>query len=155
MNTIHTILERIRRIRQQRAELLVYAERVEAIEQAEPFDHPYWQGVTDEEGWLQDDLSHNLDHLMGDARAMTKPAAWQLAHEMNDAHDFIRGADTRTFIWRSNDFNDEVTRKIVWISDGDNLIIIEGKQIWVDDDIDDIIDEWQVRVRYVADYFCK
>ena len=155
MKTIHTILDRVRRIRQQRAELLDYAERVEAIEQAEPFDHPTWQGVTDEEGWLQDDLTDNLDYLLSDASAMTKPAAWQLAHEMNDAHDFVRGADTRIFIWRGNDFDDEVTRKVVWISDGENLIIIEGKQVWVDDDMDSIIDDWQVRVRYVAGYFCK
>ena len=154
MTTIHTILDRVRRIRQQRAELRVYAERVEAIEQAEPFDHPYWQGVTDEEGWLQDDLTDNLDHLLSDASVMTKPAAWQLAHEMNNAHDFMRGADSRTFIWRGNDFDDEVTRKVVWISDGENLIIIEGKQVWVDD-MNGIIDDWQVRVRYVAGYFCK
>ena len=149
MKTIQTILEGVRRIRQQRAELAIYSERVEAIEQAKPYDHPYWQGVTDEQGWLQDDLTRNLDQLLSDARVMTKAVASQLAHEMLEAQEHSHDADGRTFIWRGNDFNDEVTRKVIWISDGDKLIIIEGTQIWIDDETAGFINTWQVGVHYV------
>ena len=60
--TIQELHERSQKRRQQIAE---YKEEVRKVEEAEVYDHPYWQGVTDELSWEVEALEKDL-HLLKD-----------------------------------------------------------------------------------------
>ena len=58
-----TIKQLEQRIAQRRQEIAEYIEEVGKIEEAEVYDHPYWQGLTDELSWEQDALEEDLKLL--------------------------------------------------------------------------------------------
>lgn len=58
-----TIQELEQRIVQRRQEISDYEKEVEKVENADDYDHPYWQGLTDELGWERDELNKDL-HLL-------------------------------------------------------------------------------------------
>lgn len=47
-------------IAQRRQEISDYKKEVEKVKNADHYDHPYWQGLTDELGWEQDELNKDL-----------------------------------------------------------------------------------------------
>ena len=58
-----TIQELEQRIAQRRQEISDYEKEVEKVENADDYDHPYWQGLTDELSWEQDALEEDLKLL--------------------------------------------------------------------------------------------
>jgi len=58
--TIQELHQGIQKRRQQIAE---YKEEVRKVEEAEVYDHPYWQGLTDELGWEKEALEKDLGLL--------------------------------------------------------------------------------------------
>ncbi len=58
-----TIEQLEQRIAQRRQEISDYEKEVEKVENADDYDHPYWQGLTDELGWERDALEEDLKLL--------------------------------------------------------------------------------------------
>ncbi|MEO1164878.1 MAG: hypothetical protein AAFV98_13895 [Chloroflexota bacterium] len=54
------IEQKIKRIR---AKLVEYDRKIKEVEEADELDFLYWQGLTDEERWLKEDLKKLLDAL--------------------------------------------------------------------------------------------
>lgn len=55
-----TIQQLEQRIAQRRLEIAEYQKKVEEVENADDYDHPLWQGLTDELGWEEDALEADL-----------------------------------------------------------------------------------------------
>ena len=58
-----TIIELEQRIAARRQEIVEYQKEVKEVENADDYDHPYWQGLTDELWWEQDALVADLKLL--------------------------------------------------------------------------------------------
>ena len=55
-----TIKQLEQRIAQRHQAISDYEKEVEKVENADDYDHPYWQGLTDELGWERDALKEDL-----------------------------------------------------------------------------------------------
>lgn len=55
-----TIQQLEQRIAQRRLEIAEYQKKVEEVENADDYDHPLWQGLTDELWWEEDALEADL-----------------------------------------------------------------------------------------------
>ena len=55
-----TIREVEERIAKSRREIVEYKKRVKEVEEADDYDHDYWQGLTDELEWERDYLKKDL-----------------------------------------------------------------------------------------------
>lgn len=55
-----TIEQLEQRIEQRRKSIAEYHEEVRKVEDADVYDHPYWQGLTDELWWEEEALEADL-----------------------------------------------------------------------------------------------